>query len=227
MSATAGAGAGVGSGVTAGPSYRLLAGFRSLATAWLAGDRAAVEIHGGRFDGEELLRFRGSAPFVRAGCLAVASAKEDGGGAVLLDLRLAAAVTGRRTAKGEPSGAQARRMAERLCFELGRFQAWPRACFSEAELDPARTDLPRGRDVGDPRGIRAANLYSGKIDAKGVALWAVTWTQQFRAIATDFALPLPAPAGIPDTVLSGRAPDIGSGHEGDYETVVAPEAEGA
>lgn len=209
--------------VTSGPSARLLTAFRALATDWLAADKVFVKLHGGRFDAAELERIEMKAPAVHAGCLAVVSAREDCG-AVLFDFRLAAAVLSRRTAKDEEAGAQARRLADRLCFELAGPQAWPRACFSAEELDPARPDGSRHGDIRDPRDIRAANLYSRVIDGKGFALWAVTWKQQFRAIASDFDIPVPAPAGIPHTVLSGRDPDIGRDHEGDYETVVAPEA---
>ncbi len=31
--------------------------------------------------------------------------------------------------------------------------------------------------AGNPDGLRAENLYSAKIDNQGVAMWAVTWTQ--------------------------------------------------
>ena len=217
--------------MTSGPATRLLNAFRALATQWLLSDKAGCELHGGRFDAAELKRFQVAAPAVRAGCLALASARDDGGGAALLDFRLAAVVIGRRTAKGEPSGAQARRLASRVAFELAREQragegfpwpgrrAWPQAAFSPAELDPARTDSPRWDGIGDPREIRAASLYDGKLDSKGLALWAVTWMQQFRARPEDFDLPLPDPAWTPDTVLSGFAPDIGRGHEGDYGQV--------
>ena len=212
---------------TSGPAARLLSAFCSLAASWLAADKAACEIHGGRFEKGDLERFSVKAPAVRAGCVAVASATADAGGAVKLDLRLAAVVTGLRTAKGEPEGAQAARLAARIAFELNRDQSgpdgrdlWPQACFSAEELDPARTDRPRWGDIGDPREIRAANMYSVKLDGKASPMWAVTWAQEFLALPQDFDLPLPAPAGIADTVLSGHAPDIGSGHEGDYEQVV-------
>lgn len=211
------------SGATSGPSARLLRAFCALAADWLAADKAFLKLHGGRFDAAELERIEMKAPAVHAGCLAVASAREDYG-AVLFDFRLAAAVLSRRTAKGEAAGAQARRLADRLCFELAGAQAWPQACFEPEELDPARADGSRHNDIGDPRDIRAANLYSGKLDGKGFALWAVTWTQRFLARPSDFDIAVPLPAGIPHTVLSGRDPDIGRGHEGDYETVVAPEA---
>ena len=221
--------------MTAGPAARLLAAFCTLAESWLAGDRVACEAHGGRFTPAELERFKVNAPAVRAGCLAVAGATQDGPSAAILDLRLAAVVIGRRTAKDEPHGAQARRLADRICFELARQQAdsadgsllWPHACFSAEELDPSRTNHPRGRDIGDPREIRAANLYTGEIDKKPIAMWAVTWLQQFRCLPQDFEIPLPDPAALPGTLRSGFAPDIGTGHEDDYDTLAEPPPEAA
>ena len=211
--------------MTSGPAARLLAAFASLAGAWLAADKARCEVYGGRFDDAELERVSLKAPAARAGCLAIASAQDDGG-AVLFDFRLAAIVIGRRDSRGEHAGGQAARLAARLAFELAREQVgpdgselWPLACFSAEEIRAGRG----GRDLGEPREVRAANHYSRKLDQEGIALWAVTWTQQFRAVASDFDLPLPEPAGIPDTALSGFAPDIGAAHAGDYGTVVAPE----
>lgn len=216
--------------VTSGPAARLLSAFCTLAAAWLAADKVGCEIYGGRFDRAELERESFNAPAVRAGCLAVASAKPGTDGAVDFDFRLAAAVAGKRTAKGEPGGAQAARLAARIAFELNRRQQareggrrkllWPRACFSAAELDPAYADGPRGEDIGSPREIQAANLYSAKLDRDGIALWAVSWMQEFRARPEDFAIELPEPAGIPAEVLTGFAPDIGPGNEGDYERAV-------
>ena len=206
-----------------GPAARLLAGFCAMAAAWLSADRASCEPYIGRFSEEELGQISLAAPAVQATCLAVAGAEPDTGG-VTLDFRLAAVVIGPRTAKGEPEGAQARRLADRLCFELAREQEdadgrglWALACFSAEELDPNRADPPRWADIGEPREIRAANLYSAKLHDKRVALWAVTWAQKLRALPSDFDIDLPAPAGIPATVLSARAPEIGAEHEAGYE----------
>lgn len=209
--------------MTAGPAARLLAGFCALAEVWLASEKVPCEPYGGRFDNAELERVSLSAPSVRAGCLAVADASDHGEGAVEYDLQLAAIVVGRRTSEAEPSGGQAARLAARIAFELAQAQGWPGAVFSEAELDPGRTDRPRGGHVGDPREIRAANMYRPALDKSGFALWAVTWKQKFLAKGSDFDLPASEPAGIPDTVKSGIAPDIGPGHEADYETLAQPE----
>lgn len=214
-----------------GPATRLLDGVCALAQAWLANEPRTVDIatHGGTFSAEEIARWSVKAPAVRIACLAIASASEDGLGTVGMDFRLAAVVAA-RDVPGRPAGrsGEGRRMADRLVFELARGQVaddgrslWARAVFSAAELDGSAES--RGCDIGEPREIRAANLYSAKIDRGNLSLWAVTWKQEFQARPADFSIPLPDPVGIPATVLSGRAPDIGAGHEDDYETIVEPE----
>ncbi|AUB81452.1 phage protein Gp37 [Candidatus Thiodictyon syntrophicum] len=40
--------------------------------------------------------------------------------------------------------------------------------------------LPEGFGVPDPASVEAANLYSGDLDSVAVALWALTWRQEFR-----------------------------------------------
>ena len=221
---------------TSGPAARLLSAFCALAAAWLAADKVKCRIYGGRFDRAELERESFNPPAVYAGCLAVASAKPGTDGAVDFDFRLAAAVAGHRTAKGEPRGAQAARLAARVAFELNcrqeaeeggeRKLLWPRACFSAAELNEAYAGGARGWDIGSPREVQAANLYSGEVDKAKIALWAVTWMQQFRARPEDFDFELPEPAGIPAEVLTGFVPDIGPGNEGEYGQVVPVPAGG-
>jgi len=214
-----------------GPATRLLLGFCAMAESWLSAEAAPVDCkpHGGRFTAEEILRWSFLAPAVRAGVEVIDSAFEDGDGAIRISYRLVAAVVARDVA-GRPDGraGEARRLADRLCFELARAQEgedgdalWPRAVFSAAELDETAADHRWG-DIGDPLGIQAANLFRGEIDQENLALWGVRWTQQFCARPADFSIPLPEPAGIPHTVLSGRAPDVGPGHEDDYETVAQP-----
>ena len=221
--------------MTSGPAARLLAAFCALAETWLDDEPRKVDCasHGGRFDAGELARFRLAAPAVRAACLGIASAREDGEGSVILDFRLAA-VTVAAGRNASRRGKDSRRLAERIAFELaldqqsetadGQRAAWPLSVFGAAALEDAYPGGPRGCDIGDPREIRAANLYSGKLDGKGVALWAVTWLQQLRARPEDFALPAAGEGEIPETVKSGFDPEIGIGHEGDYEQVVPEEA---
>ena len=236
---------------TAGPARILLDAFcllaegeaeapasgREAAPGWLAGEARKVdcERHPGRFDIESLRRWKIHPPSVRVASLGVASAKADGDGSVLLELRLAAAVIS-NDSPTEFHGDRARRLAERICFDLARRQeladsrgrrcnAWALLAFGEGALDRGHPGGARGLGIGCPREIRAANLYSSAGDKRKVAIWAVTWLQGFRARPADFGLPAIEEGAIPETVKSGFAPDIGTGHEGDYGQV-APE-EGA
>lgn len=219
--------------VTAGPAKLLLDAFCALAAGWFADERDAVDcaLHPGRFDIDGLRQYRMRPPSVRATCLGIASARASEPG-VALELRLAAAVISDEGAL-EAHGDRARRLAERIAFELARPQlqpdsqgaprdAWGLAAFGERALDG---DVPRGCDIGDPAEVRAANLYSGASDQRKVSIWAVTWAQAFRARPEDFDLPSgPEPPALPDTVLAGTDPEIGREHEADYEQV-APDRE--
>jgi len=41
-----------------------------------------------------------------------------------------------------------------------------------------------GLDISAPRHVEATNLYSGQLDARGVAIWAVTWEQSVDLVLT-------------------------------------------
>ena len=210
--------------MTSGPASRLLLAFCALADGWFnAGPspnprKVDCQVHGGRFDAAELEEWSVNAPAVRAACLAIASAEDGAADAGEFDFRLAAVAVACDIPGEESRDEGGRRMAGRIAFELAREQVadgrdlWADAIFSAGELARGRGD-----DIGPPRQIRAASLYSRKLDRGNMALWAVTWTQRFRVEPGDFALPLPTAAGIPATVLAGYEPDIGAGHEGDYE----------
>jgi len=43
-------------------------------------------------------------------------------------------------------------------------------------------------DLDTPDAIRADNLYSGKLDQRAVALWAVTWRQNWRPVADSSSI---------------------------------------
>lgn len=220
--------------MTPGPTERLLAAFCALAGNWLAAERPAVDCEpfGGRFGANELREFRIRPPSLRATGLGIVSSSAGADGAGELDVRLAAAVICADTA-GEGRDDMARRLAGRVAFEMARESAWAKQVFNPDGLagdDPANPlsknypGGPRGHDVGCPAGIRAANLYGHQLEEKNYAVWAVTWTQQFRARPEDFELPLPAAGEIPGTVLKGYVPEVGRDHEADYETLVEPEA---
>ena len=214
--------------MTAGPATRLLNAFCLLAADWFGDETIDCAVHDGRFEAAELERFGARPPAARVASLGVASASSDGDGAARIDFRIAAVAIG-WDAGGESRGEMARRIADRLAFELARPQQWARAVFNPDGLDrtdpnnPLSRDWPggsRGPDLSCPREIRAANFYTSDSDKDGFGIWAVTWLQQFRVRLEDFTFEAPEVPALPDTVLAGTEPNVGTGHEGDYETVV-------
>ena len=168
-------------------------------------------MHDGRFAPDELDRFVVRAPAVRVAALAAADALDSGGQPaggelVTIDLRLAAVVIAAADV-GTSRGEAARAMADRIMYGIALESAWRPA-------------------AGEPREIRAGNLYSGKLDAsKAIALWAVSWRQQVNARLADFEQVPPDTAELPDRVLSGFVPDVGAAHAADYERLDGPEGE--
>ena len=173
--------------------------------------RVDCAVHDGRFAPDELDRFVVRAPAVRVAALAAADALDsggqpDGGELVTIDLRLAAVVIAAEI-PGTSRGEAARALADRIMFGIALEYGW----------HPA---------AGEPREIRAGNLYSGKLDAsKAIALWGVSWRQQVNARLADFEQVPPDTADLPETVLSGFAPDVGAAHAADYERLNEPEGE--
>ena len=168
--------------VAAGPAQLLLDAFcllaegdrenpparREAVPGWFAGERYPVDCarHPGRFDAPEIRSWKLQPPSIRAASLGVATAREDAGtGAVILSLRLAAAVISDESPL-EKWGDRARRLAERVCFELARAQEdsgrrdlWPLLAFGADALEDDYPGGPRGCDIGSPREIRAASVY--------------------------------------------------------------------
>ena len=228
--------------IAAGPAKLLLDAFcllaegdsgsppagREAVPGWFAGERYPVDCarHPGRFDAPEIRNWKLQPPSIRAASLGVAGAREHADGGVILSLRLAAAVVSDESPL-EKWGDRGRRLAERVCFELarpqedsGRQDLWPLLAFGADALGGDYPGGPRGCDIGSPREIRAASVYDkgGKI-----SIWAVTWLQEFLARPEDFALPAIEAGEIPETVKSGFAPEVGTGHESDYEQVAPAE----
>jgi hypothetical protein len=77
------------------------------------------------------------------------------------------------------------------------------------------TPLQRWNDTSAhmPEGIKAPNLYSGKLDTTGIALWAVTWSQgydinSFDASALDDFLTYTATTQLSDNEDVPKADDL-------------------
>jgi hypothetical protein len=90
-----------------------------------------------------------------------------------------------------------------------------------SELAAAIALAVRGNQWNVP-GVRAArlgrvvNLYSAKLDAQGLALWSVEWSQVVRVGESIWA----EDGIVPVEVFAGYVPDVGEGHEADYEEVL-------
>lgn len=117
------------------------------------------ESHGGRFDRGELQRIGRKAPAVFVAALSVPGLEEMGG-AVPANLRWGAYVITRDT---------------------------PQAGRDVAVLDYTEALLRLVRDnrwgldgAQKPTKVSADNLFSGKLDSSGIAMWAVTWDQQLH-----------------------------------------------
>lgn len=65
-------------------------------------------------------------------------------------------------------------------------------------------------ECGDARDVADQSLSGSALKAKGIALWAVTWTQPVVLEA------LPAPGQVALELYVGMAPEIGAAHEDDY-----------
>lgn len=125
-----------------------------------------VKSHAGRFDLAELQRLAAKAPAVRVACLGVLSAKATPG-CVEITVSWAAFVI-----------AKDQRGLKRDAAALALITA----------IMPTIPGNLWGLDnVDAPDKIRADNLYSGKLDQKGVALWGVRWQQDMQLGQLDEA----------------------------------------
>lgn len=129
---------------------------------------AQVDTHGGRFDADELKRWALKSPAVVVGALSVPEVMLEGGQRVA-KVEWGAFILVQDTPKLKRSeGALV--MLEAVIAVIHPGQRWDDA------------------DTKAPEQIKASNLYNGKgLDAKGVALWAVTWQQCHDINAFDMA----------------------------------------
>jgi hypothetical protein len=154
--------------------------------------------HPGRFDTEELRRVALRAPCVLSACLGFSVVGDPGTGERDVELVLASFVVTRGQA--DAAAAAALEFAEALVLLVGE-ERWGRP-----GVQPATR-------------ISADNLFAAS-GTSGAALWAVSWRQVIRigeSVWAETENPI-------KEFYAGRAPDIGAGHEDDYELVaVHPE----
>lgn len=113
--------------------------------------------HGGRFTQAELKRLAVKTPAILVACLGLVDIEDNTGGSVDVMASWGAfVVTADRPGVSRDAGA--------LAILTALTQKVP------------GNKWGRG-DVGYPERVRADNLYSGQVEAAGVAMWAVTWQQ--------------------------------------------------
>lgn len=147
----------------------------------------------GRFDLDELKTVTARAPAVLVARLGAAMPRPLAGPHWHYHLRVAAFVVTKDALDLKRDLA-----AGTICQAL--LQRIPGATWGLAAAGPAQ-------DVADQ------SLSGASLKAKGIALWAVTWTQP--VVLED----LPAKILIPVSLYVGQAPAIGAAHEDDYTLI--------
>ena len=126
-----------------------------------------VYTHGGRFDQEQLKRWAVQSPCVVVGVLNIPSVSSDSGQCVA-SVEWGAFIVASNT-ETMKRDAHALVLLESVLGVVTPSQRW-------------------GDDLASmPDGVKASNLYSGKLDSTGVAIWAVTWTQGYDINKFDMA----------------------------------------
>lgn len=120
----------------------------------------AVDAHPGRFNLEELKRIATKLPAIRVALMSSPQLKQVETGEKEAVVRMAAfVITGDR--RGLPKDDAALALVEALLV-----------------LVPGQRWSMKG--VLDAANVKADNLFSGKVDRQGVAMWAITWEQPIR-----------------------------------------------
>lgn len=168
-------------------------------------DLKACGTWGGRFDLAALKAVSTDAPAVFVAILGAKKSTPVGDGTHTLPLKLSAFVV-TKGAKDLPHDDAALNICEALAGWI------PSQRFGVA-------------GVGDASEAIWANLHSTGTQARGVSLMAVTWEQQLTIGAADIdpitGEPLDSADPVPSEVYVGIAPEIGLGHEPDYEEVTS------
>lgn len=128
-------------------------------------DFAAVYTHGGRFDLDELKRWAVKSPCALIGPLNISEVRMEGGQTVAaIDWGCYIVAKDTPTMKRD---AMALTLVGAALAVINPEQCWD------------------DDDAHVPGLIKAQNLYGGKLDGNGVALWAITWTQALDINAFD------------------------------------------
>jgi len=120
----------------------------------------ACEAFGGRFDLAGLERFGAAVPAIRVAILRIPASRTVDTGELDVDVEMAAFMI-TRDERGQSRDQQALDLASRVM----------------AAVQAARWGLSK---IHPARNIRAENIYSSPAQAKGVALWGVSWISRLR-----------------------------------------------
>jgi hypothetical protein len=161
----------------------------------------ACALHAGPIDLSELAHIAGQAPAIYLSVLEIPNLAEPGTGERDVDLGLAAYIAA-TDGPGLPGIEAAVNLVEALLIHI------PNNCW----------DLASG--TFGARDVTSRNLHDGSIDMQGVALWAVTWKQTIRLGDSVWD----EQGFLPTQVYLGQAPQIGDGHEADYEPIYGGDA---
>ena len=141
----------------------------------------SCEVHDGRWDEAEVKRWSIPTPALRVAWLGTAGVEMPGDLWTDCNQQLALFVVTRDSVDGGRRklgrGEAARNLGDWLLLYI------PRARWGLA-------------GIGEATALRAANLYTGKIDATGISMCMVAWQQELRLVATDDGTCPPLPAEL-------------------------------
>ena len=129
---------------------------------------SSCEVHDGKWDAAELMRWTVLTPAVRVAWLGTTRTGTPGEAWTDCSQQLAAYVM-TRDQEELPRGTAARNLVDWLLLYLPR----------------TRWGLSSAAGIGAATDLRAENLYSSAVDKTGVAMWAVTWQQAMRLATVE------------------------------------------
>lgn len=156
---------------------------------------ATCALYAGEFAGGEIVRASVKSPAVLVACLGASRKADVDTGESEWTCRFAAYCLARHAGGREQRAVAALQIAEAV---LG-------------QIDGGRFGLT---GVYPARATRIDNMYAAAIDKAALALWAVTWEQVARLGTDEWT---DAGGTLPDTLLVGVSPEIGTDYKEDYE----------
>lgn len=153
--------------------------------------------YSGEFDADSVAAVSFRAPAVFVACLGWAKAKQQpGDGRTALQVRFAAFIVADKPTKRNPN-------TDIVALSL--------AITAAIEGKTLGVNVAHAAELQ-----RAESGANAKLDKKGLALWAITWTQVIYQGESNWS-----PEGtVPTEVLFSYAPHVGTPHEHDYTSVL-------